>query len=306
MNGLFASGIRDMYGPHFLALYAAVIVVTLATAWWIRRRADRTLDLSPLSIPPRLDPLEVAYLRGGTYEATRFVVFDLLRRGHLRFSEKDRLEQSDNATAVRHLSPLERDIHTWFSTPRSAGDLFKPAGLAAHVQGHCDPYDSRFEAEGFLTPREAKIAGAIAFLGGALVVVGLGAYKLVAALQKGRHNVGFLIILGILALLVLAVVCVPPRLSRRGKIYLEELQGAFGQLKDRVSTLAASPDESAWPVLVGVYGIAALTGTEYSPFADMFRRSQAAGGWSSGCGGASGGCGGGGGGCGGGCGGCGG
>ncbi len=40
-------------------------------------------------------------------------------------------------------------------------------------------------------------------LAGAAVIVGLGGYKLAVALAKGRHNVGFLIMMGLVALCIL-------------------------------------------------------------------------------------------------------
>jgi hypothetical protein len=47
-------------------------------------------------------------------------------------------------------------------------------------------------------------------LGGACVIVGLGGYKLLAALVKGRHNVGFLILMCIVALCVLSAMRASP------------------------------------------------------------------------------------------------
>ena len=40
-------------------------------------------------------------------------------------------------------------------------------------------------------------------LAGALVILGLGSYKLLVALANGRHNVGFMIIMSVVALCIL-------------------------------------------------------------------------------------------------------
>jgi hypothetical protein len=70
----------------------------------------------------------------------------------------------------------------------------------------------RWQKESLLEPRGAppKEAPAIAQssdwpirLAGAVVIVGLGAFKLTVALAKGRHNVGFLVILCIVAVCIL-------------------------------------------------------------------------------------------------------
>jgi uncharacterized protein (TIGR04222 family) len=311
MERLLATGIRDMYGPHFLLLYLAVIVVTLVIAW--RLRADGSGSLPPLPVPSKPDPLEVAYLRGGVNEATRFLAFDLLQRGYLQFASDDRLVAADQPPDAAGLSPLEKAALGWFAKPRTAHELFV-SELSLDVRGHCRQYRERFETERLLRPAGAMATAALVWLCGALVIAGLGGYKLAAALEKGRHNIGFLIVMGIAALILLVPVCIPARLTRRGKDYLAELHRVFGVLKSRAQHIAAAPDDYTWPLLVGLFGTAALAGTDYAPFARLFRASQAEGGWIGGCGGwaGTGGCGGGGGGCGGGgcggggCGGCGG
>jgi uncharacterized protein (TIGR04222 family) len=148
-----------------------------------------------------------------------------------------------------------------------------------------------------------KAAAWLIGLAGTVLIVGLGGYKLMAALAKGRTNVGFLIFMGITALVVLWRACKPPRLSRRGQDYLQRLQGAFQSLKAQATDIAATsePNPTAM-LLVALFGLDVLAGTSYAYFRDMFAQAASSGGWSGGCGG--GGCGGGG--CGGGCGGCGG
>ena len=39
--------ISDMYGPHFLVFYGAVIALTLAFCYWRIRRADTSGGLPP-------------------------------------------------------------------------------------------------------------------------------------------------------------------------------------------------------------------------------------------------------------------
>ena len=57
--------ITQLTGPEFLVFYAIVIAVTAAFCWWRRRNTDITASLPLPSLPQRVDPYEVAYLRGG-------------------------------------------------------------------------------------------------------------------------------------------------------------------------------------------------------------------------------------------------
>ena len=43
--------------------------------------------------------------------------------------------------------------------------------------------------------------------GGTAIIIGLGGYKIFVALSKGRSNVGFLVIMGILGIIILFSVC---------------------------------------------------------------------------------------------------
>jgi len=171
-----------------------------------------------------------------------------------------------------------------------------------------------------LAPAELRRAGWTGFLTGALLIFGLGFYKFAVALGKGRYNVGFLIVMGIVGLVILFFVARPSRLSRRGRRYLAMLQQTLHKYQ--------RPWEGTYPtsygtdpamlLSVGLFGMATLAATPYSSFHQMFRRGASSGGCSGsyvggcsgGCGGATtnggGGCSGGGGGCSGGGGGCGG
>jgi uncharacterized membrane protein YgcG len=155
---------------------------------------------------------------------------------------------------------------------------------------------------------------ALATAAGIAAVLGLGVYKLTAALSTGHRNVGFLILIGLAVSAATAVVCRPKRLNARGRAYLARLRndyGAFGAGHARTATT-----ESMLPLYVAVLGPAALAGTAYDDLRREMRpvsQGGSGGSCSSSCGGgsscsSSGGssCGGGGGCGGGGCGGCGG
>jgi hypothetical protein len=151
-----------------------------------------------------------------------------------------------------------------------------------------------------------------------MVILGFGSFKFIAAIAHGRFNVIFLIIMAFVGIAILGLNSKLPRLSQRGRDYLEALQIAFARLKNTSSItkpeerLLSSPTFAGVDpmlLMVGVFGVSALSGTAYDYFPHTFQRGAQENSWSSSsCGSASscgsscssGGCGGGG------CGGCGG
>jgi hypothetical protein len=162
------------------------------------------------------------------------------------------------------------------------------------------------------------------------VILGLGAYKLFAAIAHGNFNVILLVIFTLAGLAIAKAVSNLPRVTKLGKAYLERLQAAFDSLKytSQRAYIASNQPKTAPqtsfagvdPLLlsVGVFGAGILAGTVFDGYNQAIQRAQSAsvaGGssCSSGCGSCSSGGGGsscssgdGGSSCGGGCGGCGG
>ena len=156
---------------------------------------------------------------------------------------------------------------------------------------------------------------------GTLVIASLGGYKLLVALSKDHTNVLFLIVMGVISIISLIWMCQSPRLTSRGRAYLEKIQLALERLKDRAASVSSASADPSLLLLAAVFGIGVLDGTPYAYYPRMFQRAAASSDgsistWMSSCGVSS--CGtsstgsscsssscGGGGGCGGGCGGCG-
>ncbi len=320
MSWLFDNPIGNMYGPNFLFLYGCVIAVTLIASWWMVRSADQTADLYPRPLRSNPDPYEIAYLRGGENEVTRLAIFDLIQRGYLKVSEdqkwwggKDqRLAMASNPPDPRHLTPLEEKVFRFFPSSRTAADVLESGSLPADLKGLCADYESKLQNEKVLCRPEVSEAAKRIGRNAALIILGLGGYKLIAAIMTGHFNVIFLVFLGIGSLVGLAYVCRPQRLSLLGQDYLKRMQGSFERLKPNAGATDAGLTDTTLLLLVSLFGVDVLTGTSYAYFSQMFRRSSGGYGlWDGAYGGCGGGCGGGsgcgGGGCGGGgCGGCGG
>jgi uncharacterized protein (TIGR04222 family) len=287
--------IADMPGPMFLFVYGLVIVLTLTVCWSWLRQSDPTASVPAPRVPSTPDPYEIAYLRGGENEVLRVVLFRLLQQGALQVipknsgwfgGEQERIERGNvNPT----LSPLEKEIFKSIAR-HTAQEIFQDTGIRCKVKESCNSYEQRLQGEQFLVGPEAKNRASETKWMGALLIAGLGGYKLIVALAKGHSNVLFLIWMGVVAVAVLHKIC-SPRLTFRGRQYLQNLKTAFGQWKEHASLIG----ESQLFLLVGIFGATVLSGTTYDYFRQMFSKGSASGG---GCGGGCDGCGG--------CGGCGG
>jgi uncharacterized protein (TIGR04222 family) len=313
MDWVLSNPIDSMPGPQFLVFYGMAIFFTLAVCWIRTRGRDATDRLPPPSIPRDIDPYEVAYLRGGENEVVRVAIFSLMQRGYLQVAEEKSLFRTgaDRQTIAReprhpdphHLSPMEREVFDWFESPRTADRIFQST-LPGRVREHCADLEQRLQAGHLLQPPQRKAAALRAGLLGAAVILGLGTYKLLAALARGHRNVEFLLVLALVGTSLLVAVCRLPRHTHLGRRYLYRLQKAFEQLRDRTRfTTSAAADPNA-ALVVGLFGAAVLAGTPFEGYHKMFQRSAAHASCGGGCGSSCGG--GGGGGCGGGCGGCGG
>ena len=311
MDQIFHNPIAEMYGPQFLLFYAVVILITCAACWMTLRRLDRTNRLPVLAVPSDPDPYEIAYLRGGENELIRSVIFGLILKGFLRVNQSKKeplIERTERSPEQRQLLPLERRVLDEFTSPKKPSAIFRSSVLY-EVEGPAAAYEQRLRREHLLMPAEVRQAATQIWLAGMAVVAGLGGYKLFIALSKGRHNVAFLIAMGVVSLIVLALICRAPRLSRRGRAYIERLQLAFEKLKSQakmnrttdLSTSGTGVDQTPL-LLMGLFGVGALAGTAYDYYPQTFRRATTTSGVScgsydassgnSGCSGCGGGCGG--------------
>lgn len=297
--------IAEMVGRDFLLLYGCVILATLVSCWWTLRQYDGTGTLPDLAVPEHLDPDELAYLRGGAKEVARLNLVDLLAHGYLSLSEegsgsskKQMLSQKADHPGSELLSSVAQETFRSFSVPTTVHDFFQNAGVQDRVETHCQPWRQRCVDLELLAPRIRTWAGWVCGVVGVGVVVGLGGYKLWISLAKGRTNVAFLVILGLVGIFLMWHVCQSPWLSRRGRRYLTQLQAAFQSLKD--DREEDGDLDGRLLFLVGLFGLDALDRTRYACYRELFAPgASAGGGWGGGCGSCGGGCGGGCGGCGG-------
>ena len=296
----------DLRGPEFLLFFlglsAFAIVALLVTRKFAESSAAPKLDLS--------DPYLIAYLRGAEPETLRVAAVSLIDRG-LLVANGTQLKTAENASADAVRRPVEKELLRKFKRGDEASAIFDDSRL----QATCKPYEQTLKNAGLL-PNE-RIVGArwtrllivCGVLGGVAIV------KILIALERGRTNVWFLIILAVLSIF-LAVKLSFPRLTESGKAMIADLQNLYSGLKDRALFLRTGGATIEPVMLAAVFGVTALAAPDFAFTHVLFPRAKAEDSWStwnsstSGCGASScsssscgSSCGGG---CGGGCGGCGG
>lgn len=290
--------IADMYGPTFLWVYGGVTLIALTLCWGYVRWRSAGAGGPPPPLPKDPNPLELAYLRGGATEAIRLITFDLTRRGLIEFdpasssSELKAVELEDRQADV---SDIEAIVLRAFRARRRVETPLRNEGVVAAVDRHFDDVKRRFEREGLLADAGAAFSAYTARVVGTLIIVGLGGYKLIVALLKGRTNVGFLILIGVAGVMALYFLCRPRRLTSKARAYLERLQAAFrpppigtswrsaargstsaSALPAAFSTTPPDDSESLLPLFVGLHGLHVLNGTAFGYFPIMFAQAPPA------------------------------
>lgn len=294
MDWLIENPLANMYGPMFLLVYAVLIVFLIVIHRYKLKALDWTSKLPLPQIPTNPDPYEIAYLRGGDNEVVRSVIFTLVQKGFI-INTKDFLRnqstfsKTEKVQDIHLLSKMEREVLYYFAESKNAFEIFQSDGITNVVKNHCLQYERKLLNENLLNPPETKSAADRNANIAAIVILAIGGFKLIAALSHGRTNVIFLIVMAIVGLIVLYKTTRVPRLSHRGRAYLEELQIAFSNLKyppkkTTLQTPQPLPTFAAVdPLLlgVGVFGVGALVGTNYDYMNDTFQKSAVQNGGSS-------------------------
>jgi uncharacterized protein (TIGR04222 family) len=269
MDWLLHNPIADMYGPTFLLFYFGVAIFIVIACRMLMLHSDPSAVLPDLPIPKDPNAYEIAYLRGGEVELIRTVIFNLIHTGFLALDESSRkLKQSQTAPDARLLSSLEQRIFDYFKAAQ------EPREVVYSAKVNLKPYFSSFEnhlteLQLLKSPAMQQKSWQIMF-GGAICSLGLAAYKIVVALSKGRHNIGILIFLALLSLPFIVVASLPPRLSKRGRNYLENLKFTFLSLPSRLKILDANAIDPTMLICVGVFGVSVLAGTSFGLYESMF------------------------------------
>jgi uncharacterized protein (TIGR04222 family) len=145
-----------------LLFYAIAIAAVILACYKSVRSEDRTRRMKPPEIPARLDPYELAYLRGGETEVTRIAIISLLQRGLLQITKSR--DWSSTALAILkevdkgrkpelgELSPIEACIMKWTGFPALRRQIYEPGGIPDQLRGMCGDYRENLADQDLLAP----------------------------------------------------------------------------------------------------------------------------------------------------------
>ena len=162
MNGLLHNPVTDIYSEYLLLFYVVAIGAVILACYKSVRSADRTRHRAPPEIPDRLDPYEIAYLRGGEREVTRIAIISLRDRGLLQITESRDWSSTDLVIRKRvdrgrqpesgELSPIEACIMKWTGFPALGRELYETGGIPDLLRGMCGDYGDNLADQELLAP----------------------------------------------------------------------------------------------------------------------------------------------------------
>jgi uncharacterized protein (TIGR04222 family) len=261
----------DFSGPQFLAFYAFVALVVLTVLWLARGAAER----GPAPRIDTSDPFLIADLRGGPDEAVRVAAVSLIDRGLLVVDEAERtLKAKPGAKALR---PIEQALQRKFAEARPATDIFIDFDLRAA----CFPYEDALTRLGLLADDDTQRARNRRLGIAVAILVALAGAKIYVALQRGRTNVLFLIILACVAC-VAAFGLSNARRTARGDALVADLRRLFVRLRARAGTIRPGGGTADAALLAAVFGLGALPAAGFGFVRRLYPRAPDTSGWSSG------------------------
>ncbi len=262
----------DLPGPQFLIFYVVLGVFTIIILW-LARQASEAADA------PRIDysdPYLLAYLRGGAPEVIRVATVSLIDRGLLQMTDDQLVDVNQSAVNIVR-RPIEKALLQHFRFRAKASSAFtSPAILST-----CEEYRDALQRLG-LIPDESILRVRLWRLCVAVILLsGVAALKILIALQRGRTNIFFLVLLAVFFVFI-AIRVHNPLPTRRGDALLADLRNLFSSLKARAAMLRPGGETADAALLMAVFGLGALPAVSF-PYAKQFQPKSSASS-TSGCG----------------------
>lgn len=250
--------IANMYGPDFLIFYSCISLLTVLSSGSVIRVMDSTRSASAPDVPESPDPRQIAYLRGGVDELVRLTVFDLLQRGYLitnapslrEVSSDHYVRQAYTPPSVTLLKGIDKAVYDFAVQSRRPRE-FLSRRLTSIVDLYAEEFRLDLGNQKLLMPMSLRRLATWVYCLGFVTIVGLGGYKFLVAMSRGRHNILFLLLTGCVATLAHMFASKPQRVSSLGRRYLLRLSRAFGRLKPSFG----GPETV---LAAGIYGVSAF------------------------------------------------
>ena len=284
----------------FLLAYLLACATVIAMLYVRRIVAEPFRELTKFDTS---DPYRLAYLRGGANEALRVATAVLIEARHLMLLQNEssgekQLVTAPNCDAKSLPFPLERAVLRFFTTPRKPEEMFEQGGLKRQVD---DLYKEELEKAGLLPSEAQKQARTSRALFALIFILVVGLTKIGVALWYGYTNIGFTVIIMVVAA-IWALTFIGDYRTRFGNYVIKSLESLFEGMRAQAATLKANASLAQIALLAGVYGVAALPADVFPEVREAFPRAptdssscgsscSSDGGSCSSCGGGCGGCG---------------
>lgn len=243
------SAILHLPGPTFLLVFAAVTAAALIAGYLACRwREARQYDDRKLPT----DPYEIAMLRGGAIEALKVAVLSLIDRGLVKY-DRDMLSANKSSARTQLRSPVEQLVMRELDVRMSPADLCN-AGNVSVVHNALAPKlrERNLIRNEMIVLGRAPIVAAAAALP-AFLAIG----KFIVAAQERRSNVGFLIVLSILAVVGFGALLAREH-TGAGSAALKSLRQLMDRLRDRVGQFRPGRNTNELAMLAAVFGLATI------------------------------------------------
>jgi len=243
----------NWYGPQFLVFYLVLsILLHILVRVYIKLQENGPVPKIEMN-----DPYQIAYLRGGSNEAIRIATISLIDRGLLKVNERlstVTLETADKNDWQIVQRRLEKALLHFFAVPQKAFEAFKSSTCLAA----CDEYKQNLGRQKLVCDADViKHRLPIILLAGALLA-SIAALKVYIALERGRHNIGLLIVLAIGSLIMLSPALKKHR-TATGDLLVKDLKKLFEPLYLRRAFLKPGGQTNEAALLAAVFGVSALS-----------------------------------------------
>ncbi len=265
----------DLRGPEFLVVYCAFAIVLFIGLARLRRIREGTASQA---LPPISDPYTIAYLRGGQKAMLEVAAFSLVARGLLN-AEDGQLCASGRHEATLATEPLDKAILTFFRSKSRAIAMYRDAAFR-DVSG---AVEDRLCRDGLLPNQNDQEARSRDFGVAVLMLAGIAGIKIIIAMERGRSNIQFLIILGIAACVIAYRICFP-RVTKRGQQLLNDLRNLLNPLLRRACSLSQQLGWKETATVAAIFGLTALPANAYPFVGKMFPAPDKSSSTSSSCG----------------------
>lgn len=251
-----------MTGPEFLRFYLLYGLAGLALAgllrWlWNRRFDSGDLRWKPGYYPRGEEAYGIALLRGGRREAARTILGRLTTAGLLNVQGRELWRLKDRHEGEADLLPVERRALQSMDSVQHLASAETRLEMA--VAPELEAMENDLERQGLLLSDSQK-TGFHALLGMTLLaILGLGLAKLAVALDRGKTNVLFLLLMMTVYAAAAFLVLKAPRLTRAGQRYLDWLRESHRGLAQRIGD-GRRDDVGEMMLVAGIFGLSVLPG----------------------------------------------